>query len=64
MAIPGDSVKMEILGAGPGVVVKFACSSLAAQGLQVQIPGTDLAQLVKPCCGGVLHKIEEDWHSS
>ena len=45
-----------------GAVVKFANSALAAQGLQVQILGTDLALLVKPCCGGTPHKIEEDWH--
>ena len=30
-----------------GIVVKFACSASAALDLQVQIPGTDLAPLVK-----------------
>ena len=32
-----------------GVVVKFARSPSGAQGLLVQILGTDLALLVKPC---------------
>uniref|UniRef100_A0A8C4MXA2 ALK and LTK ligand 2 n=1 Tax=Equus asinus TaxID=9793 RepID=A0A8C4MXA2_EQUAS len=44
-----------------GVAVKFMCSASAAWGLQVQIPGTDLAPLVKPCCGGIPHRME-DWH--
>ena len=43
-----------------GVVVKFLHSALAAWGLQVQIPGVDLAPLVKPCCGSITHKIEDD----
>ena len=34
-----------------------------AQGLQVQIPGADLALLIKPCCGGIPHETEEDWHT-
>ena len=38
-----------------GVVVKFAHSALAAQGLQVWIPSVDLSLLIKPCCGGVPH---------
>ena len=42
-------------------MVKFAHSALVAQGLQVQIPGTDLALLIKPCCAGIPYKIEEDW---
>ena len=41
-------------------VVKFTCSTLAAQGSQVWILGMDIAPLVKPCCGGIAHKIEED----
>ena len=54
--------KMQERGGQPGgVVVKFACSALAARGLQVWIPWVDLAPLVKPCCGGIPHKIEEDW---
>ena len=47
------------LGAQPrGVVVKFTYSSLAAWGLQVWIPGTDLALLAKPYCGSIPHKIK------
>ena len=52
--------KVGVLGAS--VVVKFTRSTLAAQGSWVQIPGMDLALLIKPCCGGIPHKIEEDWH--
>ena len=44
-----------------GIVVKFTHSALADQGLQVQILGADLAPLVKACCGGIPHKIAEDW---
>ena len=36
-------------------MVKFACSALVALGSQVWIPGADLAQLIKPCCGSVPH---------
>ena len=45
-----------------GIVVKFGPSASVAQGSQVQILGADLALLIKPCCGGIPHKIEEDWH--
>ena len=55
--------RKEVLQGWPGgIVVKFACSALVAQGSQVQILGMDLALLIKPCCDGVPHKIEEDWH--
>ena len=48
-------------GASPGgIVVKFARSTLAAQGSQVWIPGTDLAMLILPHCGIVTHKIDEN----
>ena len=47
-----------------GVMVKFVCSALVAWGSQVQILSSDLASLVKPRCGSIPHKIEEDWHSS
>ena len=40
------------------IVVKFMCSASVAQGSQVRIPGTDLALLIKPHCGGVRHKAE------
>ena len=46
-----------------GIEVKFVCSVLVAWGLHVPIPGADPAQLIKPCYGGLPHKIEEDWHS-
>ena len=49
-------------GRPSGVVVKFADSASAAWDLQVQIRDVDLAPLVKPCCGSVPHKTEEDWH--
>ena len=44
-----------------GIEVKFASSALAAQGSQVRILGSDLAPLIRPCCGSVPHKTEEDW---
>ena len=50
------------LGLPSGVVVKFASSASAAWGLKVWISGADLALLVKPCCGGIPHEIEEDEH--
>ena len=46
-----------------GIVVKFAHPALAAQGLQVQILGTDLHTTHQDILW--LHptyKIEEDWH--
>ena len=44
-------------------VVKFARSALAAWGSLVQIPGADMAPLVKPCCGRhPIYKVEEDGH--
>ena len=54
--------KRDCKGQPSGVVVKFAQPVLAAQGSQVQIAGVDLAPLVKPCCGDIPHKIEEDWY--
>ena len=44
------------------IVVKFVCSASVAWGLQVQISGADLVPLIKPHCGSIPHKIEEDWH--
>ena len=41
-------------------MVAFTCSASAVQGLQVQILGADIVPLVKPHCGGVPHKMEED----
>ena len=42
-----------------GVVVKFPHSASVARGSQVQIPGVDLAPLIKPHCGDISNKIEE-----
>ena len=39
-------------------MVKFTCSASEAQASQVWIPGTDVAPLVKPCCGSIPHEIE------
>ena len=55
-------LKTQFWGWPCGVAVKTVCSALVAWGLWVWIPGTDLAPLVKPRCGGIPHKIEEDWH--
>ena len=49
-------------GQPSGVAVKFVCSVSVVAGSQVQILGADLAQLIRSCCGGVSHKLEEDWH--
>ena len=46
-----------------GTVVKCARSASAAQGLPVEIPGADMAPLVKPCCGRhPTYKAEEVGH--
>ena len=52
----------KILGWSGGIVVKVMHFASVAQGLQVQILGVDLAPFIKPSCGGIPHKIEEDWH--
>ena len=44
-------------------MVKCARSTSVAQGSLVQIPGTDMAPFVKPCCGRrPTYKIEKDGH--
>lgn len=43
-------------------MVTFVCCVSTAGGSQVRILGADLAPLVKPRCGGIPHKREEDWH--
>ena len=45
-----------------GVVVKFMPSAPVAWGSQVQIPGVDLALLMKPHCDSIPHETEEAWH--
>ena len=55
--------KGERRGQPGGAVVKFARSTLAARGSLVQIPGTDMALLGKPCCGRrPTYKVEENGH--
>ena len=53
-----------IIGGRPGgPVVKFAHSASTAHGLPIRIPGTDVAPLGKPCCGGrPTYKVKEDGH--
>ena len=53
--------KKEVQGQPGGVVVKFACSALAAWCSRVQILGADVAPLLEPRCGSVPHKVEEGW---
>ena len=43
-------------------MVKFACSASVARSSWVWIPDADLPPLVSPHCGGIPHKVEEDWH--
>ena len=44
-------------------MVKCACSTSAAQGSPVRIPGADMAPLGTPCCGRrPTYKLEEDGH--
>ena len=54
--------KRENMGAGPWHSGQGHGPALVAWSLQVWISGTDLAPLVKPLCGGIPQKIEEDWH--
>ena len=44
-------------------MVKITHTAFAVRDSQIEIPGSDLAPLVKPHCGGMLHKTEEDWHN-
>ena len=53
----------EYRGRPGGVAVKFVCFTLVAQSSPVRIPGTDLALLIKACCGRHLtYKVEEEGH--
>ena len=49
-------------GRPSGILIKFECSASVAQDSKVWILGGDLAPLIKPHCGGVPYKTEEDWH--
>ena len=60
--ISANVLKKQTRSQPSGLTVKFKCSTSVARGSQVWIPGTDLGLLVKPHCGGVPHKLEEDWH--
>ena len=55
-------IKKEKRGRPGGIVVKFERCALPPWGSQFRIPGVDLAQLIRPHCDGIPHKIEEDWH--
>ena len=46
-----------------GIVIKFVCFASAAQGLRVQIPGTDLHTTHQAMLWqNPTNKVEEDWH--
>ena len=59
--LPSNSKSEKMLRGWPGgAAVKFARSTLAAQGSLDWISGVDL---VKPCCGRrPIYKVEEDGH--
>ena len=44
-----QTLRIKYRGWPCGSVVKVACSALAAQGLLVQVLGTELAPLIRPC---------------
>ena len=56
------TLKTSSWGWPSGIVVKFTCSTSAAWGLRVRIPSVDLVLLIRPCCGSIPHKIEDNWH--
>ena len=56
-------MKVMSWGRPSGAAVKCACSASVARGSWVQIPGADMAQLGKLCCGRrPTYKVEEDGH--
>ena len=55
--------KKSLGGSLAGTAIKFTCSTSAAQGSQVRIPGADMAAVGMPCCGRCpTYKVEEDGH--
>ena len=61
--LEGTSKILSPCGRPGGIVVKFACSALAARGLQVQILGTDLfAAHQATLWRHPTYKTEEDCH--
>ena len=62
--IPFLSLKrVKFRGRPCGVAVGFVCSASAAQRSPVQIPGEDLAPLIKPYCGKCsTYNVGEDGH--
>ena len=58
----GEGEKSELHWGSPdGLVVKFMHSAFVVRDSWVRILGADLAPLIKPHCGSIPHKIEEDW---
>ena len=56
-------LKEFVRGRPGGLVVKFACSALVAQGSQARMPGTDLHTAHQPMLWQhPTYKIEEDCH--
>ena len=55
--------EVQMRGRPGGAVVKCARFALAAWGSLVRLPGVDMAQRGKPCCGRrPTYKVEEDGH--
>ena len=61
--LPVVKKKFFLWGRPGGAAVQFPHSASVAWGLQVQIPGADMALLGKPCCGRrPTYIVEEDGH--
>ncbi len=59
-----QNIKEKMIEGRPGgTAVKCACSTLAARGLPVWIPGVNMALLGMPCCGKrPTYNVEEAGH--